>query len=85
MTETKVDPKGQVYMTEADTPLSNAADAFLEADAAIVLAKDKRETAMHALMDEMKNIKKNSITHNGQPLTVRRGHVTKDVISFSRG
>ena len=30
---TKTDPKtGQIYMTQADTPLSEAADAFIEAD-----------------------------------------------------
>lgn len=85
MSKTKVDTKGQSYMTEADTPLSKAADAFLETDAAVKVARDKREVAMHGLMDEMKVIKKNSIEHNGERLTIKKGHVTKDAITFSRG
>jgi hypothetical protein len=85
MKKTKTDAKGQVYMTEADTPLSIAADSFMDAEDALVQAKEAREARMQDLRDAMVDSGQNKISHNGYILVLRKGHITKDTIALKRG
>lgn len=82
---TKVDRKGQIVMSNTDTDLSQAADTFIASEAILKEAKDDRQIKMDALINLMREKKINKLNHDGDILVVRKGHITRDVIAFSRG
>lgn len=81
----KADAKGQYEIDNIDTPLGQACDDFLKADARSKTATEKRNEAEARLIEEIKALGKRTVKFKGDTIRYTPGHTTPEKISFRKG
>ncbi|MFA6100430.1 MAG: hypothetical protein WC750_06215 [Patescibacteria group bacterium] len=71
----------QSTLPGTDTPLSRAADEFVESFDALNKGKTRKDKAELKLLEEMKIAKISSLTHGGHTLVLRPGRTSDDKIT----
>jgi len=77
-----IDHKGQIELFKCDTPLGEAAEAFMQADAGCKTATEAKQNVMAILIDEMKKAGVRTLKFKGDTMQYQPGHVTPDKIKF---
>ena len=75
---------GQQELTIADTELYQRCEEIVKAKAKLAKAKDELETAEDACIEEMRRVKKTTITHKGDTLVLVEGSTRPDHIRFKK-
>lgn len=81
---TKREADGQLIMTEADTPLSEACDKLVQAKAQYHQAKQNLVDADNEWCEAMKEAKLTKIGHKGDTIQLVTGKTSKDHSRFMK-
>lgn len=81
---TKVDSKGQIEMTIAESPIYDACELLIQAKAQMKTAQDAFAHAEKEWLEEMKKIKKKKINHKGDILQYVVGRTLDDHVRFTK-
>lgn len=77
-----VDHNGQLEIEGLDTPIGEAAEKFLQADAQFKTATEARNSAMTDLINQMRDVGIRTLKFKGDTLQYQPGHTTPDKIKF---